>query len=149
MALVMPLCHKLIKNILVNTGYCGSIEIHPLPVNRQKRDRQHHIAYTDGGSNGFGKGTVINYPVSSVHSLQSRNRLSFISEFTVIIILNKIPPFLFISPYKKLLPSLYRHNNTGRILMGRHDIGDIRPAFFQKLYIHAGPVHGNRNHLIF
>ena len=110
--------------------------------------RQHHKAHADSRGNGLGKCSHINHTAAPVHALQRRNRLSLVSEFTVIIILNQIPVRGAVCPGQQLLPPLHRHDNSRGILMGGHHIGHIRSAPGKPFHIHAITVHIHRNHRI-
>ena len=80
--------------------------------------------------------------------LQCRDRAALVAEFTVVIILNQIPPIFPRCPRKELHPPLHRHDHAHRELVRRHDVRQIRPAFFQLRRPHARFVHRNRTHRI-
>ena len=137
MSLVVSPFHKKLHHLLIYPGYgTGKASSHLL-ISLQKRRRQHQIADTDGGSDCFGKGSDINDSLMAVASLQGRNRLADITEFTVIVILNNITSRPLRCPLQQLLASFDRHNDAKRILVGGHHIGNIRSAPLQLFHIHA------------
>ncbi len=84
---------KDIQDRLIDSGHGGRKEAAALPVAGQQSPGKHHIADPDRRRNRFGKGTDVDDPIRPVGCLQRGNGLAPISELTVIIILNQIPPF--------------------------------------------------------
>ena len=91
----------------------------------QKPIRKHHVADPDCRGNGFGKRADVNHAVPLICSLQGRNRLSLVTKFTVIVILDNIAPLLFGRPGKQLQAAFDRHYDSQWILVGGHYIGYI------------------------
>ena len=148
MPLIIALFHKKLQHPLIQSGYgTGKYIIDP-SVGLQKALRQHQITDTDGRRNGFGKGSKIDYTAAPVISLQGRNGFSNITELTVVIIFNQISARLLFCPAQQLLPSLDRHDNSQRILMRRHHIGNVRTTLFQLFHIHAKLIHRYRPTII-
>ena len=78
-----------------------------------------------------------------VKPLHCRYRFTYKSKLGVIIIFYNISARLFITPCNQLSSSFYRHYNTCRILVGRHQIANIRLNTFKLAYIHTFIIHIN------
>ncbi|GFI27995.1 hypothetical protein IMSAGC012_03124 [Lachnospiraceae bacterium] len=102
----------------------------------QQNFRQNHIADADRRADAFGKCPYVYDRSAAVIALQGRNRFSFITKFTVVIIFNDKSARLFRRPLQKLKPSLHRHYRSHRKLMRRHGIDEIR-------FEHAQFIHPN------
>ena len=110
-------------------------------INCRQLFRQHHIAHADRRGNGFGKCTKIDHFTVRIASLKCRDRLALISELAVIIILDDIALLWFIRPSEQFNPTLHWHHDTGRILMGRRHICNIRYRFPKHIHPHTITVH--------
>ena len=91
--------------------------------------RQHHVADSDGGRQGFGKGIHINDLFTFIDAEQRGNGLAAYPEFAVVIVLNNVPSILFARPGKHLISSFYRHGNSGGKMVVGADVHHIRLRF--------------------
>ena len=140
-----PASYEFIEHCLIDTGHRGGKKSTFLFIPLQQSGRQHHITHTDRRGDRLGKGSYINHLSCRIRGLQRRHGLSPVPEFAVIVVLNQISVFLFCRPLQKLHPPSDRHHHPCGILMGRHDIGCIRPAPGKILYGNPAFIHRDRH----
>lgn len=81
--------------------------------------------------------------IGDINTLEGGDGLSAQTEFAVVVIFDDVVVFIFGSPAEKFIASADRHDDSGRIVMGRGDMDDICLFFFQFGDFYTVAVHVN------
>ena len=90
MTLEMAVLHKFVQDALVDPRDGRGKEVTVFMIALQKPGRQDHVADTDRRRDRLGESPDIDHFSGMIQGLQSRDRLSPVAEFRIIIILNDI-----------------------------------------------------------
>lgn len=114
-------------------------------VSLKQRLRKHEVTHADRRRDRLGKRPDIDHTFLIIIALQRRNRFSFITKFTVVIIFNDITcsslQAIVLGPSQKFHAPFDRHHDPQRVLMGRHDKRNIRSGRFQLSDVHTFRIH--------
>ena len=75
--------------------------------------------------------------MGGINRRERGNRLPGKAKLTIKVIFDEIPTWSLSGPAQKRIATRNARHKTGRILMGRHQVKDIGPAFLQSAQVHA------------
>ena len=147
MALKVAAVQKPCQRQLLERRHGAAVKAHGASPPRKQRLRQNHVADAKRGRDGFGEGVEIDDPAAGIEALQRRNRKPREAKFRVVVVLDQKPLLAASHPRQQLLPPGNRHNGSGRVLVRRRHVDNLRAACLQLCYADAAFVHRYRHDL--